>query len=118
MDWVRVTVIAALIVVVLLIVAALIGLAGMAGMMGGVGAGGMMGGYGGRAALALALGALALLALVGAIVLGIIWLARASGPVRGRGAPVETPDDVLRRRFAAGEITREEYDRIRRALEE
>ena len=109
MDWVRVTVIAALIVVVLLIVAALIALAGMAGMMGG---------YGGRDALALALGALALLALVGAIVLGIIWLARAGGPVRGRGAPVETPDDVLRRRFAAGEITREEYDRIRRALEE
>jgi len=32
--------------------------------------------------------------------------------------PVETPDDILRCRFAAGEITREEYTAMRRALEE
>ncbi len=59
-----------------------------------------------------------MLALVGAIILAILWLARVGGLARGHGAPTETPNNILRRRFAAGEITREEYTAMRRALEE
>ncbi len=116
MDGVRVSVIAALIVVGVLIVAPLVG---MVGLMGAVGSGGMMGGYRTRAALALGLRALVLLALVGGSSSGLSgW----RGPVTRRG-------DTARRRKRpliscagasppAQEITRADYAEIRRMLEE
>lgn len=57
--------------------------------------------------------ALFLVFTVGVIVL-IIWLvARQSGRA---GRPQETPLDILKRRYASGEISREEYERIRQDL--
>jgi putative membrane protein len=62
--------------------------------------------------LALTIGLIAL------VVLGIRWLLRQE---RGAGGgpsspPVDDPLDILRRRYAAGEIDEEEYQRRRKTL--
>ena len=65
------------------------------------------------------LGGLAWLAILAGIVLLIIWAVRAlPGSSFMRAAPVtaEAPLDILARRFAAGEITAEEYERSRDLL--
>jgi uncharacterized membrane protein len=56
-------------------------------------------------------------------VLLVIWAARAvAGPPASRTvaptppAPVETPLDILARRFASGEITAEDYQKARTLL--
>jgi putative membrane protein len=50
-------------------------------------------------------------------VVGIIWLVRSSGSSPSSTAsPRETPDEVLSRRYAAGEIDDEEYARRRSGL--
>jgi putative membrane protein len=36
---------------------------------------------------------------------------------RTREYPEQTPEEILRRRYAAGEISREQYDEMRRTLE-
>jgi uncharacterized membrane protein len=72
------------------------------------------------------LGGLATLLFVAGLVLLIIWFARAmTGPSsmrQGYGppnpAPPETPMDILRRRFAAGEIGAEDYQKSRDLLGE
>jgi putative membrane protein len=63
---------------------------------------------------------LAALAVIG----GLIWLAlsgsrRASSGTAAPEAPraLETPLDVLKRRYAAGEIDREQYEQMRQDLE-
>jgi putative membrane protein len=43
----------------------------------------------------------------GAIIVGIVWLAR--GGFERRGAGRETPTEILDRRFAEGEISAEDY---------
>ncbi len=48
--------------------------------------------------------------LVVAIVLAVQW-------GRGRGFGGETPLDVLKKRYARGEITKEEFERMKRDLE-
>lgn len=55
------------------------------------------------------------LALLVALVLGTVWLVR-----RGIGSTrrEDSPDEVLRRRFAAGEIDEDEYYRLRANLQE
>lgn len=61
-------------------------------------------------------GVIWLLAVVlfwGGLIALLVWAVRSSaGPRGGRGTALET----LRRRLAAGEITEEEYERIRRLL--
>jgi putative membrane protein len=109
---------------VLVLIVALMPMLGM-GMMGP----GMMGGYGppgGQAGswswgwgLAMGLGMLAMLAFWGALIVGVVLLVRwlltaSSGP--GPRSP-ETALEVLRRRYAAGEISREEYLQMRQELE-
>ena len=115
------TLVAALIVLVAVALASMI----LAGMAGGFGPGGMMGGWYGSSYgmmsgtygwLAMALGWLGMLAFVGAIVLAVVWVVRALSSTDGRRAAGETPEEVLRRRFAAGEITQEEYEQMRRVL--
>ncbi len=50
-------------------------------------------------------------------VVGIIWLARRSSSTPSSTAsPRETPDEVLRQRYAAGKIDDEEYARRRSGL--
>ncbi len=52
--------------------------------------------------------------LVGLVVL-IVWAIRQfAGPGRG----TERPLDILERRYARGEITREEYDRMKQEISE
>jgi uncharacterized membrane protein len=51
-----------------------------------------------------------MLAFVGAIVLAVVWAVPALSSTDGHCAAGETPEEVLRRRFAAGQITPEEYE--------
>jgi putative membrane protein len=83
------------------------------GMMGAYGAGGWTWGLG------MGLGWLAMLAFWGALVVGAVAAARwLGGTAAPGGTPAsETPLEILRRRFAAGEIDREQYERMRQALE-
>jgi len=82
------------------------------GMIGGYGGyGGMMGGYGFNplgAILSLVFWAL----LIGGIVLLVVWLARNSGHtslITSSGSPL----DILKARYAKGEITKEQFDTIK-----
>lgn len=58
--------------------------------------------------------ALVLLALLTAAVAGVVALARRTDPrplpsERGDGRAVESPEEILRRRYAAGDIDEDEY---------
>ena len=59
----------------------------------------------------LGLGGLGTLAFLGAIVVGVALLV-------GGGGRRQSTLDVLKRRYAAGEITREQYQQIRQDLRE
>jgi putative membrane protein len=117
------------VLVVVLVVALAIWLLGGVGMM-GFGMGGMMGGYGGYgmhgfgnqygfgfnpigAILSLVFWALP----IGGIVLLVVWLARNAGRASGGAPSRESPLDILKARYAKGEITKEQFDAIRRDLE-
>ncbi len=63
------------------------------------------------------LGALATLVVWVGLVVAVIWAIRSlMGGRAGERPGAEQPLEILRRRFAAGEITQEEYERARRAL--
>lgn len=59
------------------------------------------------------------------IVLGVIWLARGGlggsvsqqTPSQPPSAPVDDPTEILNRRLANGELTLEEYEERREAIE-
>ena len=98
------------------------------GMMGGYGPGGMMGGWYRNTAisgngwlwgLSIGLGGLMMLAFWGALIaLAVLLFRRMGGPSEGPPpTEAEAPMDVLKRRFAAGEITREQYEEMRRTLQ-
>jgi len=86
------------------------------GMMGGhmfgpgvVGDGGWMWGLG------MGLGGLVMLLFWGVLLVGLVLAVRHAGG--GGSVPREsTALDVLKRRYAAGEITREQYEQMRRDL--
>lgn len=59
------------------------------------------------------LGPLMMVAFWGGLILLVVWAMRASRPV----PPAETAVEILRRRLASGEITQEQYDQARRALQ-
>jgi putative membrane protein len=111
-----VVVLAVLVVVVLMV----------SGLTGGMMGPGMMGRYGtglvgaGGWGLAMGLGWLAMLAFWGALVAGVVllvrWLGGTTGPGEARGGG-ESATDVLKRRYAAGELSREQYEEMRRTLE-
>lgn len=90
------------------------------GMMGWYGApGGGPGAGGWTWGLGMGLGWLAMLAFWGALIVGAVWLVRTLSadhgePPRRAG---ESALDILKRRYAAGEITREEYEQMRQTLE-
>lgn len=52
------------------------------------------------------------------LVYGLVWLVRGVAPRPRQDVPQETPKEILDRRLAAGEITVDEYERLRDALEE
>ena len=71
--------------------------------MDGMGTGGMM-----MWMLLWAVVALAVLALAAA---GVVWLVRRSGPEGGHRP--ESPEEILKRRYASGEIDEDEFLRRR-----
>lgn len=72
----------------------------------------MMGGFGIVGAL---LGVLFLVLVVGGVVLLVVLLARGSG--YGGSAPrSDAPLDILKRRYAGGEINKEQYEAMKREL--
>ena len=88
------------------------------GMMGGGMMGpGMMGGQG--SGWAWGLGWLVTAAFLGIVGVGAVWLVRALGGDTDGGAPrpLGAPLDILKRRYAAGELSREQYDEMRQVLE-
>ena len=113
---------AVLVLVVLLLPMLGVGMMGP-GMMGGYWApGSQPAGWSWGWGLAMGFGMLAMLAFWGALIVGVVllvrWLITATGGSGGSGARAEeTALDVLKRRYAAGEITAEEYARMRQELE-
>lgn len=90
------------------------------GMMGGWGAPGAPPGVGGWGwGLAMGLGWLAMLAFWGGLIVGAILLVRwLGGSIAGpTGESTESALEILKRRYAAGEITREEYEQMRQVLQ-
>lgn len=77
----------------------------------------MMGYNGGGGAMMLVGGVVALLLLV-AVVLAIVWLVRALLPGTDRTRGAEEALAMLKRRYAAGEISHVEYIQARRLLGE
>lgn len=67
--------------------------------------------------LGMGLGGLMMLIFWGVVIAVIVLLVRQLGH-GGSVSPGVTPIDVLKRRYAAGEITREQYEQMKRDLEE
>lgn len=65
------------------------------------------------------LGGLIMLLLVGGLIALVIFLIRASGSgdQRRQAGKGETALDILKKRYARGEISKEEYEVIRQDLE-
>ena len=84
---------------------------GMGGMMGS----GMMGGnmMGWMMAPLWFLGWALVIGIVIAVVLAIVWTVRRSS---GPGHPTETPLDILKRRYARGEISAEQFETMKHQL--
>ena len=108
----------AVVIGVVVLVVLLIGLLGGGMMMGwGMMGPGMMGwGYGFNP-----LGWIAMILfwalIIGGIALLAVWLFRSATPAM-MGPPPSRPLDILKERYARGEITREQYDEMRREIEE
>jgi putative membrane protein len=75
----------------------------------------MMGWYGGWGMMGWFGGLFMLLLVIGLVALGIL-LARGFRPAERRSPP-DTATEVLRHRFAAGEISQQEFEQLRQALD-
>jgi putative membrane protein len=73
-------------------------------------------GYGGYGALGMGLwGGLLMVLVAVAIILLVVWAVRSGFPGQ-RQSEQEGAVDILKRRFAAGEISQAEYEQARKAL--
>ena len=63
-----------------------------------------------------------MVAFWGLVIFGVVWLARgASGPAQASAAPpgpTESPQQVLKRRLASGEISADEYHTLSTVLDD
>lgn len=75
-----------------------------------------MGGMGGMM-LWMLLWGLVGVALLVLIVVGIVWLTRRSNTAT-QMPPLDSPEEILRRRYAAGELDEDEYFRRRAGLQD
>ena len=88
------------------------------GMMGpGMMGSGGMSGRGWAWGLGMGLAGLSMLAFWGALIVGIGLLFRALGGRRKEGHWRASPIDILKRRYAAGELSREQYEQMRQDVE-
>ena len=83
------------------------------GMMGP----GMMGGWGGFPFMGPVFGLVFICLIIG----GVVWLVQSRSreeprPGAGRTAS-ETPLEILKRRYASGEVTKKQFDEMRRTLD-
>jgi putative membrane protein len=72
----------------------------------------MMGGFG-------FMGPILMLLFVAALVGAVVWLVQTASRSGGPAAPMggaETPLDILKRRYASGEITKKEFEAMKRDL--
>ncbi len=107
----------AVVVVVLLLVGVGLAFPMACGSNFGYGYGGMMGPWmmGGFGIFGALLGLVFLILVVGGVTWLVVVLARGSGT--GISSPrSEAPLDILKRRYAGGEITKEQYDTMKREL--
>ncbi len=105
-----------LVLVILLMPALGGGMMGPGGMWGFGGPGAQAGAGGWTWGLGMGLGALAMLAFWGAVLVGMVLLVRSVAGTTDGSRGVESALDILRRRYAAGEITHEEFQQMRQAL--
>lgn len=85
----------------------------------------MMWNWGGSGGWGMGFGRVFMILFWGLVILGIValvrWLVQQSQPGRelGEGAPApgKTPLEIVRERYARGEIDREEYEQKKRDLE-
>jgi putative membrane protein len=115
-----------LIVVLVLVLFSGIGMMGMMGfggygMMGGYGGmGGMMGGYGAQGFGFNPLGTILSLVfwalIIGGIVLLVVWLARNAGRTGLTAPSGDAALEILKTRYAKGEITKEQYEEMHGSL--
>ena len=93
----------------------------MGGMMGpGIMGPGIMGRWNGWMwGAGMWLGGLTMLIFWGALIVGAVLVVRLLGgvPSSDGRAPHMSPLDILKRRYASGEITREQYEQMRKDLE-
>jgi putative membrane protein len=106
----------AIVLVVLLALLLLGGFGTMGfGMMGPGMMGGMMGGYGyGFSPLPMVFGLISWALMVGGVTLLVGYLVRSAKSSSRSG---ESPLDILKARYARGEIAKEQFDMIKRDLE-
>lgn len=107
-------------VVLLLGGAGMMGLGGF-GMMGGNGGyGGMMSGYGAQGFGFNPIGTIVSLVfwalIISGVVLFVVWLARNAGRTTLGESSSDAPFSILKARYAKGEITKEQFDQMRRDL--
>ena len=87
------------------------------GMMGpGMMGSGGMSGRGWAWGLGMGLAGLSMLAFWGALIVGVVLLVRALGGQR-KGYWRASPIDILKRRYAGGELSREQYEQMRQDIE-
>jgi putative membrane protein len=77
---------------------------------------GMMRGHGWMWGMGMGFGGLVMLAFWGVVVAGVILAIRSMGGFPG-GQWHDTPLNMLKRRYAAGQLTREQYEQMRKDLE-
>jgi putative membrane protein len=78
---------------------------------------GMMGGYGygyGVNPLGMVLSFVSWALILAGIVLLVVWFVRNAG--KATGTLTQSPLDILKARYAKGEITKEQYDAMKRDL--
>ena len=113
-----------ILIIVLIVVLALFLLGGFGmmgfggfGMMGNM-MGNMMGGYGpygyGYNPLGAIISLVSWALIIGGVILLVVWLVRNAG--KTTGASSESPLDILKARYAKGEITKKQYEEIKRDL--
>lgn len=112
------------VIIIVLVVVLVLFLLGGVGMMGfggfGMGPGmmngnGMMGGYGyGYNPLGMILSLISWALIIAGIVLLVVWFVRNAG--KATGASSQASLDILKTRYAKGELTKEQFDAIKRDL--